>query len=214
MKKRDFKPLKRKSGIKKPHKLLVIASEGKYPEENYFNVLKNIYKKPTVYLHFIERKNDRSAPKHIITLLDKFKRIYNYRKNLDEFWILFDTDRWTQRNISSIAKECKQKCYKMAVSNPCFEIWILLHIKDVTEYSEEIIGLLEKNKKVNSKNYIEAELSNLMNGYKKRNFDCNKIISNTEDAIKNAKKINTISSRWPNKIGTHVYRLIQEIISL
>ena len=38
--------------------------------------------------------------------------------------------------ISAIAAECQSKGYFLAVSNPCFEIWLLLHFEDVPNQAD------------------------------------------------------------------------------
>ena len=45
----------------------------------------------------------------------------------DSLWLMFDIDRWGEKNISEICRQARQKQYQLAISNPCFEVWLYLH---------------------------------------------------------------------------------------
>jgi hypothetical protein len=49
----------------------------------------------------------------------------------DEYWIVFDRDDYKSQEINKalfLNKRCKK--VRVAMSNPCFELWILIHFKD------------------------------------------------------------------------------------
>jgi hypothetical protein len=71
--------------------------------------------------------------------------------------------------IPEIISECKKQSNMfVAVSNPCFEFWLLLHIKDIAEYTEEELNLMLKNGKVSSKkNYVDAKIVEILGAYNK-----------------------------------------------
>ena len=84
-------------------------------------------------------------PKHLVERIDQFKaekdNIYQFEKYPeDEFWILTDVDQnWSSQLIDPQSAKtykdewddaiaaCDEKGYHYAVSNPFFEIWLLLH---------------------------------------------------------------------------------------
>src|SRR5690606_1617922 len=124
-----------------------------------------------IFLHLLKRpKTDtNSAPNHVFTKLKKeAKDEYNF-KDTDELWMIIDTDRW--KNIPSIISACKRQSNMfVAVSNPCFEFWLLLHIKDISEYDEKELSLLLKNEKVSKKkNYIDSKIGAILGSYNKSN---------------------------------------------
>ena len=56
-------------------------------------------------------------------------------QDFDEFWLLLDTDHWTEPNhianyMNSIS-EAKSEGFHVAVSNPCFDLWLLMHHVEV-----------------------------------------------------------------------------------
>src|SRR5690606_32635048 len=151
---REREDLFRESNSLEKEKIIVLAFEGNDTEEIYFEEFKNSEKfdDALIFLHLLKRpKTDtNSAPNHVFTKLKKeAKDEYNF-KDTDELWMIIDTDRW--KNIPSIISACKRQSNMfVAVSNPCFEFWLLLHIKDISEYDEKELSLLLKNEKVSKK---------------------------------------------------------------
>ena len=62
---------------------------------------------------------------------------YNLQER-DQLWLLMDRDlqSWKPAMISAIAQQCQSKGYFLAVSPPCFEIWLLLHFEDVPNQAD------------------------------------------------------------------------------
>ncbi len=105
----------------------------------------------------------------------------------------------------------------MALSNPNFELWLLLHLKDLAEYSPEQLNDLFNSKKINaSKNIFEIELSGLLEGYNKSKYAIEKILPYMQLAIERARILdNRPEDRWiEGKLGTRVrvYRLVEKIL--
>ena len=63
-------------------------------------------------------------------------------------WLICDVDRWGQKKLSEVDQLCKQKSYFFAVSNPCFESWLMLHFANMENYSDEKMEKLKKGCKV------------------------------------------------------------------
>ncbi|WP_422451131.1 MULTISPECIES: RloB domain-containing protein [unclassified Endozoicomonas] len=57
----------------------------------------------------------------------------------DELCLVIDRDQqaWEEKAISEIAKACDQKQYLLALSNPAFDLWLLLHHLDVYALAQE-----------------------------------------------------------------------------
>lgn len=86
----------------------------------------------------------RVRPKQLVERIEKFKKQngdYEFEKYPeDEFWIVTDVDKnWSEEKVSPVDNktlkeewneaiaECQRKRYHYAISNPFFEVWLLLH---------------------------------------------------------------------------------------
>src|SRR5690606_25034532 len=106
------------------------------------------------------------------------------------------------------------KKYLFAVSNPCFEIWLLLHIKSIDEYTSEQLKELTENRKLNGRTRIEKEIIDICGTYNKSNLNSVDFLPYVETAIERARVMDVNPNhRWTNHIGTRVYLLAESIIS-
>ena len=82
----------------------------------------------------------------------------------DQFWFVADTDHWIEsnhiQNLVEVARQCRQKGIQVALSNPCFDLWLLLHFGDfpsdasascsqIGELIRELVGSYNKIKVFN-----------------------------------------------------------------
>jgi hypothetical protein len=206
LKKRNFR---RESNCRQAKNVYVIATEGEKTEPQYFNGLKNHYRNPRIYVKVLDRSTSASSPKHIIRTINKIRKDFDFKRD-DEMWIVIDKDRWSARMLSQVATQCNQKNINMALSNPCFEVWLLLHLKDMSEYSDSKITILQNNKNRD----LEKEIRRICGKFNKINLDLSKYIPNISAAIDRAHALDTNPGhRWPNSIGTRVYKIAEKIIS-
>jgi RloB-like protein len=213
-----------KSNIREPFRYFVIASEGADTERIYFEQLKITLEKEDlmdkrIRIEYLERVTEQerteSSHKSVIAQLDKYRKTYHLQQN-DELWLVIDRDKQNNpiKNISNIATTCQQKGYFLALSNPNFELWLLLHVKDLSDYSEVQQQNLFENRKVNStKRFIEWELAQCLDGYDKSNYDVNKLLSHVEKAIRQAQQLDlNREDRWiEGRLGTRVYQLVERL---
>jgi len=201
--------LRRVSKYRDVKKFICIASEGTKTEPNYFKGLKISLKNPNIHIKSIARDDTASAPNHVLRKVNEFKKETRLMST-DELWLVIDIDRWTTKMLSEIARECLQHKYFLAVSNPRFELWLLLHLADVSKYKNEE---KDKLKKVNG--HIENRIKEICGSYKKNCLNMEIFRPKILKAIKRAKKLDkNIRNRWPNVLGTHVYKLAESIYQL
>ncbi len=212
---REREELFRQSNTKEKEKIIVLAFEGNDTEEIYFEEFKNseIFDDALIFLHLLKRpKTDtNSAPNHVFKKLKReAKDEYNFKDN-DELWMIIDTDRW--KNIPDIISECKKQANMfVAVSNPCFEFWLLLHIKDIAEYDENELGLILKNVKVSSKkNYVDSKITEILGSYNKSNPRPELFLPTLERAIKQAKELDSNNEEYPKSLGSHIYKIVEKL---
>jgi len=194
-------------------KFIIIASEGLKTEVKYLEDLSSpqYTNNKRVHVEVLKRETNSSAPNHVMRELDAFKRQYNLNHS-DELWMVIDFDRWPIKNLSKIAALCKSKKYELAVSNSCFEIWLLMHHRDLSQCQKKSCKstcVICKNK-----NNLCVELKTILGSYNPSNIDTSKFLPFVEKAIKHAEKIDSNPrSRWPHCFGTRVYRLINNILN-
>lgn len=72
-----------------------------------------------------------SAPQSVLDAADAANAEY---ERYDETWVVFDTEGFQnpqQRHLQArhAIERARQKGYRTAVSNPCFEVWLILHFE-------------------------------------------------------------------------------------
>lgn len=211
--KRNFK----RPENKRSAKLIIIATEGRKTERIYFEALAENFDSTKVHVEVIEKLDDNSSPNVVLEKLNSFADEYNLDGN-DELWMVIDRDyqSWEIEMIKSVAQICHQKKgYYLALSNPAFELWLLLHLMDCSALGQKEKDDLLRNAKVSrNKTYSKKMLADLLNGFNEANYDAEQFIPNVPEAIKNAIKLDVNpGTRWPNYLGTRVYKLVQNIIS-
>ena len=200
-------------------RLIVIASEGKDTERIYFKALAKEYTNPRVHVHILERSVDEqnnSSPEHVLKQLNDYKEQYALEAD-DELWLVVDKDRWTEAMLSHVATECVQDNYMhMALSNPCIELWLLLHLVDVSllRPEEQLQWLENRRKSKNTDPYLKVRLRKEMGSYHESAYDVQMLIANVETAIKRARTLDkNPADRWPQTLGTRVYLLAESVMN-
>ena len=200
-------------------RLIVVASEGRDTERIYFRALAKEYSNPRVHVHILERSEDErnsSSPEHVLKQLYNYKSQYELEAD-DELWLVVDKDRWTDAMLSRVATECTQDVsMHMALSNPCFELWLLLHLEDVVSLTPEERQLWMENRR-KSKNvdpYLKVLLRQKMGSYHESAYDASSLIAHVETAIERARALDKKpADRWPQTLGTRVYLLAESVMN-
>ena len=154
-------PLIRQGGHINAEKLYILSYEGTVTEKKYFQdfrASKYFNNNGLIEIISLKRPKDKgSDPFSVKNLLSGVKKEYGF-KNTDEFWLIVDRDNWEsihKLNFDDLVAECKNETnFYLAMSNPCFEIWLVLHFKNLTEFSEEEQALILENAKVGNKNLV------------------------------------------------------------
>ena len=200
-------------------RLIVIASEGKDTERIYFKALAKEYTNPRVHVHILERseaEQNNSSPDHVLKQLNDYKSQYELEAD-DELWLVIDKDRWTEAMLSRVATECSQEvAMHMALSNPCFELWLLLHIEDsaLLTPEEQKQWIENRRKSKNGDPYLKVRLRQKMGSYHESSYDALALIAHVEDAIERARALDkNPNDRWSQTLGTRVYLLAESVMN-
>ncbi|WP_295431796.1 RloB family protein [uncultured Prevotella sp.] len=200
-------------------RLIVIASEGKDTERIYFKALAKEYTNPRVHVHILKRSEDEknnSSPEHVLEQLNEYKCQYELEAD-DELWLVTDKDHWTEAMLSRVATECMQDVsMHMALSNPCFELWLLLHLVDVSSLTpeEQLLWMENRRKSKSSNPYLKVLLRQKMGSYHESAYDVLTLIQHVEVAIERARLLDkNPADRWPQTLGTRVYLLAESVMN-
>ncbi len=194
---RKPRKFKRPLGTRRYNKIFIVAAEGDKTEPQYFRLLNSIN---TSVIHFKCLKNlHGSSPKQILKIMKDHLRA-NILNNRDEAWLVVDKDDWTDVQLNDLVAWTKEKKnYHLALSNPKFEYWLLLHFEDGT-------GL-------KSSYHCSKKLEKHLPKYNK-DIQENKISPRIHKAVSRAKKKDTPRCKtWPQKNGSTIYRLVEQIFS-
>ncbi len=62
---------------------------------------------------------------------DARRKALDEEAEIDEFWCLFDVE-WPRNHpgLQDAVEQARQSGVELAISNPCFELWLVLHFQD------------------------------------------------------------------------------------
>jgi len=133
---RQSRSVKRSTpGTRKVNITIYIFCEGKNTEPVYINDFTKEHGNPS--LVNIEVEGARGDPSALLRVakqkkkeLDKAKKKNSELSKAFEVWILFDRDE--HHHVPDTINNARESAIKVGFSNPCFEIWPILHIQSHT----------------------------------------------------------------------------------
>lgn len=117
---------KRPIGTRRYKRMFILSTEGTLTEPQYFGM----FNSDTTVLRVKVLKNKGSAPTKVLREMELYLKDEALRPS-DEAWLLVDKDRWTDVQLKALhGWSTSNPQYGLAVSNPKFEYWLLLHFED------------------------------------------------------------------------------------
>ncbi len=222
---RELHSYSRGSNIIQPNYVYVIATEGD-TEQLYFSGVKNDSFCNNIEIALVPNEENgvkvtESSPRQtfkFLQLYDKENRISKSKNK--ELWLLTDQDRW-RNQIDEVYNKCQSEGYNFALSNPCFELWLLLHHRNIESFTPEEQVKIFRNKKVNNewkettnakRHYIEKLLINICGSYYMSRLKCDNYIQFIQNAIDNSLGMLNKEEAFPTTLGTQVGILLGRII--
>ena len=187
-------------------KLIVVAAEGENKTE--LTYLKEFNRRQKEY-RIIPAKGNNTDPENLV----EDARKSAIRESLDYSFgdkaiAVFDTDVGKERHIRKAVENAKRENVEVYISNPCFEVWLLLHFKYST-------------KSYYSSAEVVDDLRNVWRNYEKNmsSFEC--LENCMKQAIENAEKLEQYNLEMNSKRdtvafnpGTDIHKLIKQILSV
>jgi len=114
-------------------RLFLVVTEGARTEPDYFRALEDRRVLPVerVKLHLCPPVDGASAPRHLLGRAEAAQRAITPWQPEDAVWLVFDVDRQSGGDrldqVRATVRDAHGRGWNAAVSNPCFELWFLLH---------------------------------------------------------------------------------------
>ena len=179
-----------------PHRdarLLVIVCEGAKTEKEYFKYFDSLTQR--INFEVLPPENDASAPKYSLSRAVKYEEDYGLTDR-DQLWFVLDVDRWGEA-LREMNKECSEhKNWNLAISSLCFEVWLLMHVIDVTKDHASGGACKPFKKLLKSYDYQVAIFA-----------------PQIEEAVQRAKANDTDPNHFmPDLPGTKLYQLAEQML--
>lgn len=197
------------------NKFCFIVSEGDVTEIRYFEGLKNnsecLHLNKLIKLTIIENEEDEVGQSHLKRKINNFEDSVkegkiNYDKDVDIAVFVFDRDpqNFKSEQYDTYLKLCREKGYKLCISNPTFELFLLMHDDKIFNLDRK--KMLE-NCKENSKRYLELQVENFFH-HNKRNLDFAIYKDKIKTAIKNEQEFCEDLYGLKEELGSNVAQFI------
>lgn len=218
-------------------KLIILSCEGVITEEEYFEILSSkIFFSIGTKIHILSVRGEylskedrtkeekdfqnRSSPKDVLNRMDDYLDDEIERRSQDECWLVMDIDDHTSPQKigewDSVMNSCKEKGYKVAVSNPFFEFWLYLHHFDVCV--EDHLHCVSEERPYQPDPYFRHIMEENDVGLKqnhKKPLPCHYNYEKVQQAVQRAKELDDGKEAYPkNTLGSTVYKIIEQFVEL
>ena len=207
-----------------PYRKYFFICEGANTETWYFRKLIDIRKflniHPLIDIRLLEKTEedkDISFPRKLIDFAENQKKNpeISFDEERDKMVIVFDADIFEEKvqdydDVLALGEENNI----LAVSNPAFELFLLLHFEhayeeDIKPNEEEII----KNQKVGNQTFIYKLLLARTGINPKKNSEIGELAKKVDVAIEQENKINEDIHVCKGKVTCNIGKIIEEIRS-
>jgi len=179
---------------------VVIATEGD-TEAQYFEMFSRLSSR--VQVKPLPSEDGHSAPKHVLARMRSF-RTANYLRRDDSLCLVIDRDRWPAKQLAEVAAQCCQQNILLAVSCPCFEVWLYLHHADPPQSMVNMTG-----------QEVKQALRRLLGQYNETRLRQEDFEPQVAQAVGRARALDKdVAARWPCGLGTRAYRVVETIEEL
>jgi hypothetical protein len=114
----------------------------------------------------------------------------------DEVWCIVDVDQF---DMDAAVAEARRLDVRLAISNPCFELWLLLHRGDCRAFCNDC-------------NEVERRLRRHVPAYDKTRLNFADFVGGVHDAVKRAKDLDAAGTDHRRNPSTNVWQLVERIL--
>lgn len=202
---RKARSLKRAAPSRLPKRKFIIFSEGKNTEPDYFRALERDLIGALLDLEIVGAAGTpmtiaEKACERLSTMKRRGRKQSSFEEG-DQVWAVFDRDEHPR--VSEAIERCRVSGIGLAFSDPCFEVWLILHFRDFDRPDD--------------RHQVQAALSKECSGYDpsgRKTDDFSKIMTELVRAEERAEKQlarREKESETPSRPFTTVFRLTKAI---
>lgn len=217
---REASKLERTSLGLNPKSKYYIIPEGEKTEIQYFLGVRDsasqININSLIEIILLENDENEMGQSHPLRKISNFNDDINnnkflYYREIDKVCFIVDRDpqNFSEKQYIEFLKKCEEYNYNVFVSNPTFELFLLMHDDRILDFDKK--EMLENRKVSNSKRFLEIKLSELF-GCNKKNLNFEKFKNNITKAINNEKSFEEDLNNLKNNLGSNVGTLLDEMI--
>ncbi len=128
--------LKCRVGVRKPRRTILLFCEGTRTEPEYLEALKRqlwVRDSAAVDLQ-VQNGLGGLVPTTLVSIAIQVRnKSIELDGEIDEFWCVFDVE-WPNNHpaLRDTVEQARQNGVELAISNPCFELWLVLHFQNQT----------------------------------------------------------------------------------
>ncbi|MGH8931342.1 MAG: RloB family protein [Egibacteraceae bacterium] len=173
---------------REPKVRILIVCGGLRTEPDYFNELKKHLRNPAVTVRVKARGR---APENLVQYACS-----SHVAGADEFdqvWCVVDVDEFP---LDKTTRDAAQRDIRLAVSNPCFELWLLLHRCD---WHKPLVDAKAAHR----------ELERYVATYDKDRLRFSDFVSGVEDAVRRGEQLDSTGCDHHTNPSSGVWKLVQ-----
>ncbi|MGW2512412.1 RloB family protein [Streptomyces scopuliridis] len=178
---------RRRGPVRRSSRTMLIVCGSKETERQYLQGLRDHLRNPAVS---VVVRGKACSPTQLVTYA-RGQRDLN-KGGYDEVWCVFDVDEYP--DVAEAAVAARRNGIRIAVSNPCFELWLLLHFADHRAYTATYKKLL-------------PQLQKHVPGYDKTRVEFGKYRDEVRRAAERARKLDPTGEDYERNPSTGVWRL-------
>ena len=139
--------------------------------------------------------------------------LIDYRPETDHVCVVVDRDADNRdpQTMDEFIKGCRGRGYEPYISNPCFELWLMMHFD---AFDREDRRMLLQNPMVDGRRFTEAELDRIVgdirpeNSYRKTDYDPGMFMHRTGEAVERSMGLCHDPVRLKGELGTNLGELL------